>query len=584
MGSGLRVGQIAYERECSVGTRTYFKHAIVLLLIAGSFLLVSARAAAAPQPLSLPVLAPAVDCAALASADFTKAIGVSTQILSAAVVDEGKPSAYCKVKVEIESFIDLEVHLPVANWTQRLLFSANGYKPPQGMGEFVITTWSDLGHRGHEEVFRDNYQYRVNYGYRGMHLIVTASKALIGKYYNQGPKFSYYAACSEPAREGMVDLQRYPEDYDGVVAGCTPFPMTVNNGIYNPWNMITNSRADGSSILTDDKLPIVHKAVLNQCDEADGLKDGLLSDPFNCHPNLSVVECKPGQDSASCLTAEQIHVVQEVYRSAHDDKGGKLMPSGPLPGSELAWAGLIAGSAKIAANYQEARTGTALAIKYLFSDPPLPDSFELSDMKFDRATFDAITKLHYLYDGTDPDLSAFAKAGHKLLLWHGLSDVMVPTAYSLNYYAALQKQMGIEAADRFVRFYLFPGVYHCGGGEGPSTRDFLVPLIAWVERGVAPGAIVAVHTPQNPRNFGPGSMQESATPPVPDMTRPVYPYPYTAKYTGTGSIKDAANFVQGPAMQVPKDIYNWFGASFFTPGYQKWCTGIGTAFNCKNSR
>jgi len=166
-------------------------------------------------------------CATLTSADISKTIGASAQILSAEVVNDGKSPAYCKVKVNIDSFIDFELHLPVANWSQRLLFSGNGYRPPAGMGEWVITTWSDLGHRSHEEVFGKNYEYRVDYGYRSMHLIVISSKALIAKYYNQGPKFSYYAACSEPAREGMVDLERFPDDYDGVVAGCAPMPMTA---------------------------------------------------------------------------------------------------------------------------------------------------------------------------------------------------------------------------------------------------------------------------------------------------------------------------------------------------------------------
>jgi len=368
------------------------------------------------------------------------------------------------------------------------------------------------------------------------------------------------------------------------VAGCAPMPMTVNNGIYNTWNMVLNSRPDGSSILTDDKLPILHKAVLDQCDVADGLKDGLISDPLNCHPDLSVIQCKEGQDPSTCLTADQVRVTYEVYRSAHDDKGGQLVPRGPLPGSEFAWAGLIAGTKQMAANYQEARVGTAKAVRDLFSDPPLAETFQLSDLKFDRATFDALTKLHYIYDGTDPDLSAFAKAGHKLILWHGLADVMVPVAYSLNYYSGLEKTMGPKALEPFLRFYLFPGVYHCGGGQGPFTRDFLVPLTYWVEQGIAPGAIMAVHTPQNPRNFGPGSMQEAGPAPIPDMTRPIYPFPYTSRYTGTGSINDAANFVQGPPMKVPAEIYTWFGASLYTPGYQRWCTGTGTTFDCKNSR
>ena len=532
----------------------------------------------------MPDVSPAIDCQALVSTDISAEIGASAKILSSKIIQDGKTVAYCDVKVNIEDFIDFEVHLPAGKWSQRLLFSGNNYQPPDGMGAWVITTWSDLGHRSHEEVFAASYEYRVDYGYRSMHLIVLGSKALVSKYYNREPKYTYYAACSEPAREGMVDLERYPDDYDGVVAGCAPMPMTVNNGIYNTWNMVLNSRPDGSSILTDDKLPIIHKLVLDQCDAADGAKDGLISDPLNCHPDLSVIQCKEGQDPSTCLTADQVRVTNEVYRGAHDEQGNQLVPRGPLPGSEFAWAGLIAGTTQMAANYEEARVGTAKAVRDLFSDPPLPESFQLSDIKFDRATFSALTKLHYLYDGTDPDLSAYAIAGHKLLLWHGMADVMVPVAYSLNYYSALEKTMGPKAVDSFLRFYLFPGVYHCGGGQGPFTRDFLLPLTFWVEQGIAPGAINAIHIPQSQQNFGPGSMQEAGHESVPDMTRPVYPYPYTAKYIGTGNISDGSNFMQGPAMNVPNDTYNWLGAGLYTPDYEKLCTGHGTTFECRKAR
>jgi hypothetical protein len=138
--------------------------------------------------------------------------------------------------------------------------------------------------------------------------------------------------------------------------------------------------------------------------------------------------------------------------------------------------------------------------------------------------------------------------------------------------------MDASAVDRFVRLYLLPGMGHCGGGEGPCSADFLTPIMAWVVRGVAPSAIIASHFPETPRG---------TTAPVPlnaDRTRPIYPYPYTAQYTGKGSIDDASNFVQGPARPVPPERLNWFGSSFFTLKYQKWCTGTGTTLNCKDSR
>jgi feruloyl esterase len=211
----------------------------------------------------------------------------------------------------------------------------------------------------------------------------------------------------------------------------------------------------------------------------------------------------------------------------------------------------------------QARLKTELVIKYLHNDPPRPD-FKLADLKFDRATFDSTTRLHYLYDATDPDLAAFAKAGHKLLLWQGLADATVLPVYATLYYTALQNQMGAAAVDRFARLYLLPGVAHCGGGDGPAFTDLLTPLMLWVERGVAPGALIASHA---------------------NLTRPVYPYPYTEKYTGTGSTSDAANFVKGPARPVPIAQWsNWFGSGFYKAGSRKWCTESGASMDCKNSR
>jgi hypothetical protein len=191
-----------------------------------------------------------------------------------------------------------------------------------------------------------------------------------------------------------------------------------------------------------------------------------------------------------------------------------------------------------------------------------------------------MTKTRYLYDATDPDLTGFARAGHKLILWQGLEDTNVLPAHTILYYTALQKQMGAKTVDGFARFYVLPGVGHCGGGDGPSARDFLAPLMLWVERGVAPGVLAASPVPQTPDGAGRGG-----PPPVaPDLTRPVYPYPYGAKYIGTGDIRDAANYVQGATNPAPAQLFTWLGASFYTPHYEKWCTGDGAVLNCKDSR
>jgi feruloyl esterase len=592
----------------SVTIRPRSGRALTCILAAAPILfpLVLAHAATpeaqAEQPLNLPAVAPVQDCSAMASADVSTAVGAPTVVTSAAVVNDAKSPAYCRLQVVADNYAKFEMHLPVSVWTQRLLFGGGpGAQVAPGamtLERFVTVSWQDLGHRGHEDDFATNYQYRVNGAYRGMHLQVLAAKALIGKYYGQAPRFSYYNACSEPGREGMMEVQRFPEDFDGVGAGCPPIDFTINNGVFQAWNVLTNTGADGKPIITADKLPILHKAVLEQCDAADGAKDGIVSDPFSCHPDVTAVQCKAGEDAATCLNSAQVHAAQELYRGAHDAQGNKLTPIGVLPGSELAWTATIIPNA--GRNPTEARDQTSTAVRSQFNDPALPNTWVVDDLKFNRASFDAITKLHYLYDATDPDLSAFAKAGHKLILWQALGDTNVLPAHAVLYYTALRNLMGAKTTDGFVRFYVLPGVYHCGGGDGPVISDLLAPLMLWVERGIAPGALPGVHIPrpapgtgpgaQGPGNFGSaggmaaGGARPPAAPAAPDLTRPIYPYPYIAKYTANGDIKEAGNFVQGPARPAPTTLSNWFGSRFYTPHYEKWCTGNGAAFDCKTSR
>jgi feruloyl esterase len=219
----------------------------------------------------------------------------------------------------------------------------------------------------------------------------------------------------------------------------------------------------------------------------------------------------------------------------------------------------------------------------------------LADFKFDRASFGETTRLHSLYDATDPDLSAFSSAGGKLILWHGMADPHISPLNTIAYYTAMQQLLGKPAVERFARLYLFPGGYHCGGGGGPFNVDLLSPIMAWVENGLAPGALIASHVPGNGVPSGPPPSAAGTRPPMeqpsdmrtlpsaiakPDRTRPVFPYPLTAKYTGTGSIDDAKTFLPGSAEPVPASALNWMGLSFYSARFQQWCTASGSNMTC----
>jgi len=585
----------------------------------------------ASGPAALAAIAPVGNCAALSTADISRAVGAPTHITSAAPVADGKPAPYCDVKGYVEPQIRFEVRLPLSTWTQRFVQTGCGGLCgnlnirlgndegclPATNGELALAS-TDMGHSGgmDGQFGAKDYQLRIDFAYRGVHVTTLAAKALIAQFYGQGPTYSYFAGCSDGGREALMEAERYPGDFNGITAGAAAMNFTTQNTFYHGWNARVNTGADGKPILTADKLPILHKAALAACDASDGLMGGIISNPLGCRFDPSVVECKPGQDPASCLTPAEVRVASDLYAGAHASDGARLVIGGPLPGSELAWAGVYVpqpGQDRVMSGMIS--TGT---LRYLAYETNPPESYSLADLKFDRASFAAITKLHALYDATDPDLAAFAAAGGKLILWHGLADPHISPLNTIAYYTAMEQIMGKPAVDKFARLYLFPGGYHCGGGKGPFNVDLLSPIMAWVERGKAPFALIASHAsggshegllsgvppavrpPMGPAPgvtgdrppLGPGGLPSNmaggpppdmlqTTPASPDRTRPVFPYPLTAKYVGSGSINDARSFVAGDPEPVPAARLDWLGSSFYSARYEVWCTGNGTAMNCK---
>jgi len=569
----------------------------------------------------LPALNPVMGCEALATVNLDAATGAKTQIRSAQTVTElGK--TYCRVTGNIAPAVGFEVRLPMSHWTQRFvqtgcgglcgkidvhLDKADGCEPAQS-GELVLAS-TDMGHEGGMDGAwgRDDYQARVDFAYRGVHVTTQAAKALIETFYGQKARYSYFTGCSDGGREALMEAQRYPQDFNGITAGAPAMNFTTQNSFYHGWNAIKNQRADGSPILTADKLPLLHQEVLAQCDAADGLKDGLISEPQLCRPDLSKITCQKGQSPDSCLTTEQAQVALELYRGAHDEAGRGLVINGPLPGSEINWVGVfVPPPGQTRAMSGMISEGT---IKNLDSDPNPPAGFRLWDLRFDETTFKATTRLHALYDATDANLKPFFKSGGRLILWHGLADPHISPMNTVAYYQAMQKQLGTDTVDKFARLYLFPGGAHCGGGEGPFDVDLMSAMIAWVEDNQSPEALIASHSAMpagrpigvppgppaagahlpplpGPGNFpSPGAGPSPPGPtgaPKPDRTRPVYPYPQLARYTGHGSIDDAVNFtaVVGQAWHIND---SWYGASFFSSPEHLWCDGKADHFDCRPS-
>ena len=550
------------------------------------------------QIADLAVVAPVMSCSNLVAVEIDKAVGAKTHITSAQEVPEGLPAPYCRVTGYVEPSIKFEVRLPLTTWTQRYvqtgcgglcgnlnirLGNSDGCYPAQH-GELALAS-TDMGHSGgmDGEFGAENYQLRIDFAYRSLHVTALAAKALISAYYGQGPKFSYFAGCSDGRREALMEAQRYPDDFNGITAGAPAMNFTTQNTFYHGWNAIKNTALDGKPILTSADLPILHAAAIEACDAADGLKDGLISDPLSCHFDPQVVECKADQ-SSGCLTKAKVDAARAIYQGAHDSEGNKFVLSGPLPGSELAWAGVyIPSPTNDRTMSPMISTGT---LKYLAYEKVQPATYTLNDLQFTKESFIAATQLHKLYDSTDPDLGPFAKLGGKLILWHGLADPHISPLNTIAYYQAMSQIMSDKAVQNFARLYLFPGGYHCAGGEGPFSFDLMSLIMAWVEKGSPPFEIVASHQAGGAGGGPPAGVRQdarSADTPKVDRTRPIYPYPLTAKYNGTGSIDDARNFSPGPANPAPKSSLQWLGVNFYSPHYEAWCKGEGAAMTCTST-
>jgi hypothetical protein len=547
---------------------------------------------------ALSVVKPVMDCSKLTTVDLSGPVGAKTYVTSASVVTEARPAPYCRVTGYVEPMVKFEVRLPLTGWTQRFvetgcgglcgslnirLGNSDGCYPADH-GELALAS-TDMGHTGGMDgkFGERDYRVRIDFAYRGVHVTTVAAKALISAYYGQSAKYSYFAGCSDGGREALMEAERFPEDFNGITAGAPAMNFTTQNTFYHGWNAVKNTSADGQTILTADKLPILHRAIMQACDATDGLMDGLISDPLSCHFDPAIIECREGQDEKTCLTHAQVQTAKDIYAGAHDNEGNKLVLGGPLPGSELAWLGVYvpaAGETRVMSS-----TISTGSLKYLVYEKNPPADYGLADLKFSRKSFLETTQLHGLYDATDPDLSSFANSGGKLILWHGLADPHISPLNTIAYYTAMNEVMGEAKSLTFARLYLFPGGYHCGGGEGPFSFDLMSAIMDWVERGKVPFAIVASHLPEGPRGsivLGPQEVAGDAT--KADRTRPSYPYPLTAIYSGSGSIDDADSFGPGPPEPAAAADLEWLGASFYGSHYELWCTGDGVSMTCKPTR
>jgi feruloyl esterase len=438
----------------------------------------------------------------------------------------GNLPALCRVagtlKPTIDSNIKIEVWMPASasgtapGWNGNLESVGNGawagsisYRDlATAVRAGYAAASTDTGHSETTAAFVVGHPERlIDFAYRAVHETTVAAKAFAAAYYNVGPIRAYFNGCSTGGRQALTEAQRFPNDYDGIIAGAAANYPTHLQGAQVWTTEITNQ---SGGYIPPAKYPLIHNAVLEACDALDGVKDRVLEDPRRCRFDPQTIACK-GPDAPTCLTAAQVEVARKIYAGP----GQSLFP-GLERGSELGWA-TLSGPKPMAL--------AAETYQYLVFKDPNWDYLKFDPVR-DIATADKVAGP--VMNSIDPDLKPFFEHGGKLLMYHGWADPGIAPQNSVNYFSSVEDTVGGKSkAAGSIRLFMVPGMGHCAGGDGTDDFDKIGTLASWVETGKAPDHIPAAHKTKG----------------VVDRTRPLCPYPETARYKGSGSTDDAANFV-----------------------------------------
>ncbi len=453
-----------------------------------------------------------------------------------------KVPSFCRVVAIVQPELKFELFLP-AQWNRKFIVVGNGgmagsipyaaMLDPLNRG--YATAGTDAGHTSNNddgEWALGHLDRILNYAYRGIHLTALAGKAVTKAFYGSAATHSFFTGCSFGGKQALTAVQRYPADFDGVVAGDP-----ANNFIrhYVAGHLWAAMAVDGDGYIPAAKIPVIGNAVNAACDALDGIKDGILNDPRKCHFDPSLLECKAG-DAADCLTHAQVVAVQKIWGGLRDANGQLLYP-GILPGGEVepgGWGRYMAGPGP--GQGRHAMLTNAFFRYFVFENPEwdfhqfrftAPAGFE-NDLEVTE------DKAGPMFNAMDTDLRPFRALGGKLIQYHGFSDPDIPPENSIQYFESVVRSIGgprndpkaLQNTKNFYRLFMVPGMQHCAGGPGPNRFDMLTALEQWVEQNKAPEQVIASHMTA-------GKV---------DRTRPLCAWPMEAKYKGSGSTDDAANF------------------------------------------
>jgi hypothetical protein len=499
-------------------------------LLFGLFTLGSACAFAA---------APVLKCDDLASAKFGADVKIESAKLVAATANLPE---HCDIRGAIWPEAKFAVKLP-SNWNNRFqMEGGGGWAGVLSLGPMdtavrlgYATTSTDTGHDAQKEpgaqfaypspTNPNAARKLVDHGYLAVHETALLAKKMIRAYYGSDPLYSYWVGCSTGGRQGLMEAQRYPEDFDGYVVGA---PVLFLTGLQMKaiWNYLAIN--DGAGKIGVDKLPTLAAAVYGKCDALDGLKDGIIENPLKCNfdPAKDLKRCAGDTNTPDCFTGAQIEGLKKVYDGPRDSKGRQLFPGMPVGGEAMVPEGrnneLHSGWERTAGQ----SFGLAESfMKYMAFDPAPGPTYDFHTFNFDVDP-QRMTSTGLRIDATIPDLTAVRMRGGKIVHYHGWADPGVTPKMSVGYYEAAKKAMGAKETDEFYRFFPVPGMFHCGGGPGCGNVDWLTAVVNWVEKGQAPSMVVGAH------------IEGGKT----TRTRPICAYPQVAEYKGSGSIDTAENF------------------------------------------
>jgi feruloyl esterase len=480
-------------------------------------------------------------CHALKIMNLSEAAGAGVKLTDVDVLPAaGDQPVLCRVNGVIEPKVGFEVRMPLEGWNGRLLVTGCsnlcGILQIQGMEDALARGYAaattDMGHHtGDTSDARwalNNPALEIDFGHRATHVSTLVAKELIANYYGNPPGYAYFRGCSTGGRQALVAAERYPEDFNGIIAGA-PFNQALSVP-HMAWVMAANTGADGKAVLDKAAIGLLGKAALAACDGEDGTEDGVIGNPEACNFRPATLQCRSpveggkGGAQRDCLTPAQVEAAVKIYAGPHTTNGTAWSSGGSPVGSEFTWAKSLL-AAPGATPFFQFITQNWLKHLAFVPDPVVSDE-QLLRIDFDAGPVQFAATSAVV--GFRPALGRFRDLGGRLIIYHGWVDQSLMPAHTLDYWRDAGERMGgDERLGEFARLFMVPGMLHCGAGPGAADIDFLTALERWVEADEAPASLLA-HKVREPVPTMIRQPRFPLSPASVEYVRPVYPYPRRA--------------------------------------------------------